>query len=228
MKAIPAIVFCVLVFVACKKEAKVEPIPITYTIIASAGNGGSINPSGLVSVKAGGTQIYTITVDDNYNLVSAKVDGIDQPVTDNQFSVTNVLSNKVINVTFINKDIALLTKANSPWHLKKFEFYRVDNNQFVDSVVLITDPERLTDSYFFYLNKESGIFNGQTYEVFHKEGNVLFGNGNWTLSGKNFKIGDPIYQITLLDDKNLVYQGGQQGIRPNGIIVYPKFTYWRP
>lgn len=51
------------------------PVPETYTISASAGEGGSIDPSGEVTVNAGETQTFTITADEGYVIADVKVNG---------------------------------------------------------------------------------------------------------------------------------------------------------
>jgi len=47
----------------------------SLTITVSAGNGGSISPSGTVTVNYGGSQIFTITPNANYRIVNVVVDG---------------------------------------------------------------------------------------------------------------------------------------------------------
>ena len=49
--------------------------PETYTITASAGEGGTIDPSGEVTVNAGETQTFTITADDGWHISDVKVNG---------------------------------------------------------------------------------------------------------------------------------------------------------
>ena len=46
-----------------------------YTIKATAGSGGSISPSGDVSVREGGDQTFTITPDKGYAVANVKIDG---------------------------------------------------------------------------------------------------------------------------------------------------------
>ena len=46
-----------------------------YTIKATAGSGGSISPSGNVSVREGGDQTFTITPDKGYAVSNVKIDG---------------------------------------------------------------------------------------------------------------------------------------------------------
>ena len=65
---------------AAALEAAVEAleeiqVPETYTITASAGEGGSIDPSGEVTVNAGETQTFTITADEGYVIADVKVNG---------------------------------------------------------------------------------------------------------------------------------------------------------
>ena len=46
-----------------------------YTIKATAGSGGSISPSGGISVREGGDQTFTITPDKGYAVANVKIDG---------------------------------------------------------------------------------------------------------------------------------------------------------
>ena len=59
----------------------IEAPVITYTITASAGSGGSISPSGAVSVASGGSQTFTITPNSGYQIKSVTVDGINQELS---------------------------------------------------------------------------------------------------------------------------------------------------
>ncbi|BBO91074.1 fibronectin type III domain-containing protein [Desulfosarcina ovata] len=47
----------------------------TYSITASAGDGGNISPSGRITVDAGSSQTFTITVDDGYEILDVLVNG---------------------------------------------------------------------------------------------------------------------------------------------------------
>ena len=60
---------------AAVKALEEIPAPETYTITASAGEGGSIDPSGEVTVNAGETQTFTITADEGYVIADVKVNG---------------------------------------------------------------------------------------------------------------------------------------------------------
>jgi len=51
---------------------------VNYAITASAGSGGSISPSGTVSVSQGGSQTFTITPASGYTIASVTVDGVNR------------------------------------------------------------------------------------------------------------------------------------------------------
>jgi len=72
----------------------------TYTITASAGAGGSITPSGSVSVAQGSSQTFTITPSAGYKVLNVVVDGVSQgSITSYPF--TNVQADHTISVTFV-------------------------------------------------------------------------------------------------------------------------------
>ena len=71
----------------------------TYTITASAGEGGSITPRGTVTVNHGASQSFTITPDEGYEVADVKVDGVSRgAVTTYNFS--DVTANHTISATF--------------------------------------------------------------------------------------------------------------------------------
>jgi putative cell wall-binding protein len=70
-----------------------------YTITASAGNGGSISPSGAVSVPEGGSQTFAVTPNSNYSIASVTVDGINQGAL-TAYTFDKVTSDHTISVTF--------------------------------------------------------------------------------------------------------------------------------
>ncbi|MBA4312453.1 MAG: hypothetical protein C0417_07465 [Chlorobiaceae bacterium] len=70
-----------------------------YTITATAGAGGSINPAGIVGADFGATRQFTITPNFGYSIDTVFVDGM---VVDSTTSYTfyNITANHTINVTF--------------------------------------------------------------------------------------------------------------------------------
>jgi hypothetical protein len=74
-----------------------------YTITAGAGPGGSITPSGAVTIDCGADQSFTITPDPCYAIADVLVDGSSVGVV-NGYTFTNVQADHTISATF-----ALLT-----------------------------------------------------------------------------------------------------------------------
>lgn len=80
--------------------------PTTYTITASAGQGGSITPSGAVSVAKGGSQTFTIKPSDSYEIEDVKVDN--QSVgKKTEYTFENVTKAHTIAATFTEKAVIL-------------------------------------------------------------------------------------------------------------------------
>ena len=72
-----------------------------YTVTASAGTGGTISPSGAVTVYSGQNQTFTITPNTGYTIASVKVDNVSQGAT-NSYTLTNVTANHAVTATFTN------------------------------------------------------------------------------------------------------------------------------
>ena len=58
-----------------EEPAETEELPLTYIIIATADDGGSIDPSGDVIVNKGNNQTFTITAGEGYTINDVEVDG---------------------------------------------------------------------------------------------------------------------------------------------------------
>ncbi len=71
----------------------------TYTIFASSTQGGSISPSGVVSVKSGNSQTFVFNPQTCYEIQDVTVDG-NSVGRINSYSFTNVTSNHSIQVSF--------------------------------------------------------------------------------------------------------------------------------
>lgn len=76
-----------------------SPSQTAYTITASVGSGGSISPSGSVSVSAGNSQTFSITASSGYQIQDVEVDGTSKGAI-SSYTFTNVNSNHAISVTF--------------------------------------------------------------------------------------------------------------------------------
>jgi hypothetical protein len=71
----------------------------TFTITASAGSGGSISPSGTVTVNQGANQSFTITPNSGFNVSSVTVDGANQGVI-TSYTFSNVQAAHTISAAF--------------------------------------------------------------------------------------------------------------------------------
>ncbi|MCL2040566.1 MAG: choice-of-anchor J domain-containing protein [Bacteroidales bacterium] len=74
--------------------------PVQYTITATAGANGIINPSGVVTVNHGDNQTFFFIPDSGYQPDEVTVDGAPVSFTENQYTFTNITSDHTINVTF--------------------------------------------------------------------------------------------------------------------------------
>ncbi len=74
----------------------------TYTIVASAGAGGSITPSGTVVVQKGASQSFTIKPSSDYKINSVLVDGISVGAV-TSYTFSNVQANHTISASFKSK-----------------------------------------------------------------------------------------------------------------------------
>lgn len=73
--------------------------PVTYTITASAGPNGSINPSGSVTVNQGSNKSFTITPDSGYSINDVLVDGSSVGAV-SSYTFTSITQNHTISATF--------------------------------------------------------------------------------------------------------------------------------
>ena len=71
----------------------------TYTITASAGNNGTITPSGAVVVNQGANQTFTMNPNSGYQVLQVTVDSVDQGAI-TSYTFNNVTANHTISVTF--------------------------------------------------------------------------------------------------------------------------------
>jgi hypothetical protein len=86
-----------------------------YTITASAGSGGSINPSGIVVVNHGASQTFTITPSSGYRISSIIVNG-SLVTTTNSYIMTGITGDSTIAVTFA----AISTPPEPPATIKTY------------------------------------------------------------------------------------------------------------
>jgi hypothetical protein len=82
----------------------------TYTITVSAGLGGSISPSGNVTVNYGDSKTFTITPDKGYKIRDVNVDGKSVGAV-STYTFTNVTDNHTIDATFEKNQIVIVLQV---------------------------------------------------------------------------------------------------------------------
>ena len=80
-------------------DVKVFSMPNSHTIAASAGMGGTISPSGDVTVDNDGSQAFTITPDECYSIADVLVDGGSVGAV-SEYTFMNVTENHTISASF--------------------------------------------------------------------------------------------------------------------------------
>ena len=84
----------------------------TYSITASAGDNGSITPSGTVTVNSGDSQTFTITADSGYHIDDVLVDGVSTGAV-TSYTFNNVTSDHTISATFAVDTVTTYTISTS-------------------------------------------------------------------------------------------------------------------
>jgi hypothetical protein len=90
----------------------------TYTITATAGAGGSISPSGDVTVNNGDIQTFTITPDAGYHIDDVLVDGVSVDVVSSSpgsYTFTGVDDNHTIDATFAKEPPGWSKESKEGW-----------------------------------------------------------------------------------------------------------------
>jgi len=82
----------------------------TYNITASAGLGGSISPSGTITVNYGDSKTFTITPNTGYHISDVKVDGKSVGAV-STYTFTNITDNHTIEVTFEKNQIIIVLQV---------------------------------------------------------------------------------------------------------------------
>ena len=87
-------------------------VVVTYRITASCNEGGSISPSGTVTVKAGESQTFTVTPDVGYKIKSLTVDGVNKGALSG-YTFSNVRETHTISVIFEKKVYEITSSAGT-------------------------------------------------------------------------------------------------------------------
>ena len=109
-----------------------EKQPTGFTITATAGANGSITPSGEVSVEAGGSQTFTITPNEGYEIVDVLVDGVSVGAV-SSYTFSDVQANRTIEATFAYDMPTVGFKVRMNPHMSsQFEVVYTENGEILD------------------------------------------------------------------------------------------------
>jgi len=128
-----------------------------YTITATAGQNGSITPSGTTTINAGESQAYIIVANNGYEIENVLVDGSPVNVT-GYYVFDNVMSNRTISVTF--KEMVAETKS----------YYGLKKNINIKALITMVSPG--TPVTIRYIPREGKTFNKWVVNV----GGVVLSN----------------------------------------------------
>lgn len=103
----------------------------TYSIVATVGIGGSITPSGIVTVSHGDTQTFTITPHSGYHIADVKVDGHSMGSL-NSFTFQSVTSNHTIEAIFATYNIPPIADAGPDQHVMTGQVVKLDGSDSFD------------------------------------------------------------------------------------------------
>ena len=84
-----------------------------YTIVASSGPNGALNPTGSVGVNYGVNQIFSITPSFGYHKDSILVDGVNIPDSATSYTFTNVTANHSIRAVFKGNVYTIVSLSGS-------------------------------------------------------------------------------------------------------------------
>lgn len=84
----------------------------TYTIMASAGAGGTISPSGTATVNIGTNKTYTISANAGYLISDVQVDGVSQGAI-TSYAFSNVIANHTITASFATITYTITASAGA-------------------------------------------------------------------------------------------------------------------
>ena len=184
---------------------------IKYQITATAGDGGSISPSGNVIIAEGGEQTFTITANDGYVIKSIMVDESSVAIT-STYTFENVTKNHQIAVEFkedITPPTGKITIGNKNWStLLKEPTFSLFFKDAQDVMITADDDSGKAVTIQYYL---------------HREANALTDNDLKNLEASRWK---EYAQFSIqLDDKLVIYAkltdkaGNVTYISSNGIVL---------
>ena len=83
---------------------------VQFTITTSAGLGGSISPSGTITVNYGDTKNFTMTPNSGYKISNVKIDGVSKGSI-SSFTFTSITSNNTIEAVFEKSETVIILQV---------------------------------------------------------------------------------------------------------------------
>lgn len=153
---------------------------VVHTITATAGNGGTLTPSGAINVPAGKDTTISITPNPGFEIESIVVDGVVQAIA-GSYTFKGIAGNHTIDVTFKERQLVVIDFDRSDLE-QSFELNHSANlqgqGQFpVGSTQQISIAENLADNYYFV-----------RWELMHGYGSIV----NPTSTTTEIVIGSPM------------------------------------
>jgi hypothetical protein len=170
----------------------------TFTITATAGENGSIDPSGSTTVSYGSDQVYTFTPADGYEVDTVTVDGQVTEVTGNNYTFMNVTDNHTIDVTFrvyVAETIWSKTYGHADWYCENrtYGLDATDDGGYVFAARSFYDAsgdgDWETDFWVVKLDADGNIqwekrFGGESLD--HPESVLQTADGGYIVAGKSY------------------------------------------
>jgi len=177
----------------------------TFSIIASAGPGGSITPSGTITVNYIPNLTFTITPDEGYRIKDVIVDGVSVGAV-STYTFINITSDHSIQAIFVKKIITIILQIGNPY-------------MTVDGVSQGIDPGRGTKPV---------IKNGRTLVPIRAIIEAFGGTVEWEELTKavTIKLGDTIIKIQIGNAVAFV-NGSLKPIDPDNPNVKPEIVNGR-
>jgi hypothetical protein len=184
--------------------------PITFTITASAGSGGSISPSGTVTVNSGASQTFTITPNSGFAISNVTVDGANQGAI-TTYTFSNVQANHTISATFTSSGgLNPNLPPGQNFDLSNWELQLPIGS--AGSPTTITQPQlaTFTDAYFYtdktdgamtFFTPENGVHTANS-NFPRSELRELKPGGDWPLTGTHIltatlKVEDTLAHVSI-------------------------------
>ncbi|MCK4747029.1 MAG: hypothetical protein KAT15_08340, partial [Bacteroidales bacterium] len=175
----------------------------SYTILASAGPGGSISPSGIIEVRRDRNKTFTISADEGYDILDVVVDGESMGAVAS-YKFSKVQSNHTISATFIIRTYTITpvagdngsitpSEATVVFHGTDMEFTITPNTGYGVEDVLVDEVSVGPVASYTFADISSDHSISATFIK-------VIGILNVTIPDVSMKIGDVIFATIAVDD----------------------------